>query len=95
MLKTAFICGGGVTSGMSLNLSVPWHPHLHNEWGTDTWLRRQSFRGVGSQEVLHTVSGHGKLHPSVICPVNKDYLTVMSSPILDPETTEMTEEQCS
>lgn len=49
--------------------------------------------GVGYQEVLHTLSGHSKLHPSVICPVNKDNLTLMSSPILDPVTTEMTEER--
>lgn len=83
---------------MSLKLSVPWYPHLHNERGHRhrAYEARQSFReGVGSQEALHTVSGHSKLHLSVICPVNKDYPTLMSSPILDPKTTEMTEGQCS
>lgn len=75
------------------NLRHVTQPHVHNEWGTDTGLIGWScWIGVSSQEVLHTVSGHSKLHPSAICPVNKDYLTLMSSPILDPVTTEMTEE---
>lgn len=51
--------------------------------------------GVGSQEALHTVSGHSKLLVGLVCPVNEDYLTLMSSPILDPETTAVTEKQCS
>lgn len=95
-LKSGFLGTGWVTLGMSLNLPVPWHPHLHHEKGADTRLTGQLCGArAGSQKALHTVSGHSQLHPSVICPVNKDYLTLMSSPILDIQTTDDRQEPCS
>lgn len=88
MPKSGFLGTGWVTLGMSLNLPVPWHPHLHRKKGADTQGLTGQLCGArpGSQKALHTVSGHSRLHPSVICPVNKDYLALMSSPILDIET---------
>lgn len=89
MLKSGFLGTGWVTLGMSLNLPGLWHPHLYREKGADTGLTGQLYGArAGSQKALHTVSGHSQLHPSVICPVNKDCLTLMSSPILDTETTD-------
>lgn len=94
-LKSGFLGTGWVTLGMSLNLPVPWHSTV--EKGADTGLTTGQLceARAGSQKTLHTVSGHSQLHPSVICPVNKDYLTLMSSPILDTETTDDRQEHCS